>query len=50
VAKLTKPVERSLGWFNNRISSLSIFQQKKVIKMKVWSPKAGIVVKMKLEN
>jgi hypothetical protein len=44
VAKLISQLSEA-HWFNNRISSAHRFSTKKVIKMKVWSPKAGIVIK-----
>jgi hypothetical protein len=51
VAKLTKPVGAEV-WAGSTIELAAPidFSTKKVIKMKIWSPKAGIVVKMKLEK
>ncbi|MCG9791019.1 hypothetical protein [Flavobacterium algicola] len=51
VAKLTKSAGAEV-WAGSTIELAAPidFSTKKVIKMKVWSPKAGIVVKMKLEK
>lgn len=51
VAKLTKPVGAEV-WAGStmELAAPIDFSTKKVIKMKVWSPKAGIVIKMKLEK
>lgn len=51
VAKLTKPLGAEV-WAGStmELAAPIDFSTKKVIKMKVWSPKAGIVVKMKLEK
>jgi hypothetical protein len=51
VAKLTKTAGAQV-WAGSTIELAAPidFSTKKIIKMKVWSPKAGIIVKMKLEN
>jgi hypothetical protein len=47
---INKPVGAEVWAGSTELAAPIDFSTKKVIKMKVWSPKAGIVIKMKLEN